>query len=147
MNKLLITAMAVSMGLASCEKKDQIEDQSASNDVSNQIILVDLDVITGSIQTKAPIIIAQWDEWGRAAKDCDGMGLCNVEWFPQFNNVAPPPPPSGGGQTVIQYDQAASVFYMDILFSSSMGTNIPSQLSTLPVDAPIPLVGIDQHIG
>ncbi len=146
MNKLVFVAIAAAIGLVSCEKKDQIEAQSASNDISNQIILEDLDVITGSIITKAPIIIAQWDEWGRAAKNCDGMGLCNVEWFPQFNNVAPPPPPNGG-QTVIEFDQATSMYYMDILFSSSMGSTIPSQLNTLPVDLDIPLVGIEQQIG
>lgn len=93
------------------------------------------------------IIIVQWDEWGRAKKECMGGGLCNAEWFPEFNERLNPdgsgegdtPPPLKDHAFVVKFEESSQNYYIDILVKYPMPSILPITFSVLPIDADIVL--------
>lgn len=95
-----------------------------------------------SINTKDGVVIVRisWDEWGRSIYGCDGWGLCNatVEWFPEpeektifvsdYNYSFP-----------INYSEAKSKFYVEILLSEPVPSDIPLQDYPIKVEEEISL--------
>ncbi len=85
------------------------------------------------------IIIVQWTEWGRASKDCRGWGICNADWFPQFNSMVLNPNPGNGGASILEIDQSKNKYYFDILLAASPPASISLVNLPLTVDEEIVL--------
>lgn len=93
------------------------------------------------------IIIVQWDEWGRASKNCGGWGLCNAEWFPleEAPAVDEVPElegkasksylsPKNGGSTILEFDSKVNKYYIDILLAEDVPSDVPSASLTFKID-------------
>jgi hypothetical protein len=141
MKKLILTFTAI-VAIASGCTKEKSEDLIPNN----QVISSNEDL---SILAKEPVfIICQWDEWGRASKDCHKWGLCNFEWFPEGR--------ISNHSAQIKRDLVSGEYYMDILFTSNSpkainGIPISSEnlplLSTLPIDSDITIHTLTSGIG
>lgn len=83
----------------------------------------------------SPIVIAEWDEWGRAKKDCRGWGLCNIVWFPEST----PDDYTFGGFTAHVYGPFEALYYFDVLLTESPGNPVPAELATFGIDEEIRL--------
>lgn len=71
MKKLIFGSLVLAIGLVGiigCEK---------------EVVNTNTTTHSGAVEKKPVIYHATWDEWGRAAKDCKGWGLCNFSdcWF------------------------------------------------------------------
>ncbi|MEZ4839227.1 hypothetical protein [Flavobacterium sp.] len=65
MKKLIFLFIISSFGFLSCENNDE------TNKTSNNDTIFKRDGI------RFHVIFADWSEWGRTSRDCDGWGLCN----------------------------------------------------------------------
>ena len=101
------------------------------------VIMVYVARYLSKIKDKKPIIIVQWDEWGRKKKNCGGWGLCEAEWFPKEEAVIPPP---NGGASLLEFDETLEKYYIDILLAENAPTGTPD----LKVDEDIELLNIQE---
>lgn len=93
------------------------------------------------------IIIVEWDEWGRAKKNCRGAGLCNATWFPELRTIAAPGTGNNGGgrpdlmhhAVPVKFDKEKRTYYIDILANHPMKSPMAAELETLPIDEDIVL--------
>jgi hypothetical protein len=105
----------------------------------------DEELDTGSTIT---ITIVTWDEWGRKKKQCKGWGLCNADWFPKDEE----PKESEQNRSykvlsnelkkyssLIEYEKNTDRYYMDILLSKPLPSDIPTDQIDLVIDEPIEL--------
>lgn len=91
------------------------------------------------------LIIVQWKEWGRKKIKCQGGGLCEAEWFPEFKERLNPdgggdtPPPLQDHAFAVKYQESSQQYYIDILVKYPMPSVLPATFSVLPIDADIVL--------
>ena len=85
-------------------------------------------------KTQVDIIIVTWDEWGRASKDCGGWGLCNADWFPSSQKGTLGKSNNSGASTLLEFDSLNNKYYIDILLSENVPTDIPLNAITIKID-------------
>ena len=143
-NRILInfgTALLITGIFSACSKEQKVT-LSDTDNIAQQLKFVQVNESKkgkpGTLNRER-IIIVQWEEWGRAKKDCEGWGLCNAEWFPQFNDMIINPNPIGGGASILEYDHSNNEHYFDIMFASKPPESIPLLSLTLIVDYDIVL--------
>lgn len=148
MNKLKFLSIFSFMALltvTSCSEDDKPATVSSydENTIAKQLRFVDISTRIankqGNTRVKArgiTIIIVEWDEWGRASKNCGGWGLCNANWFPQFKRTAQKSRnvSTNGGATLLEFDGSLSKYYIDILLAETPPAEIPIEALTLKID-------------
>lgn len=82
------------------------------------------------LQKRIPIVIVEWDEWGRGSKDCRGWGLCNANWFPDSRNNET----TNGGATLLEFDNTNNKYYIDILLEKPVPDDLPKEAITIKID-------------
>lgn len=146
------TALLIAGMLGACSKEQKVT--SNLDNIAQQLKFVSVNERIKEkthLNSREKIIIVQWTEWGRASKDCHGWGLCNAEWFPQFNTMVLNPNPGNGGSSILEIDQSKNKYYFDILLAASPPASISLVNLTLPVDYDIVLntktdIGTDLRI-
>ncbi len=104
-------------GACSKEQKINVGDQ---DNIARQLKFIPVNesvCVKPVTLNKEVIIIVQWEEWGRAKKECRGWGLCKAEWFPQFKDRIINPHPGNGGAAILEFDLINSQYYFDILLA------------------------------
>ncbi|MEN2400945.1 hypothetical protein GKZ90_0014260 [Flavobacterium sp. MC2016-06] len=157
----ILTIFIVTISFISCSK-DTDSSSIDENSIAGKLKFLNANdrISTNATGKKAEgdIIIVQWDEWGRASKNCGGWGLCNAEWFPI--EALPPleeiPPideipqlegkssktnilSSTGGSTILEFDSKINKYYIDILLAESAPTDISASSLTFKIDKDFPL--------
>lgn len=134
---VLTTVFLSTIVFVSCSKDETESKPFDENTISKKLKFVDVNSRIKTNQKEqnkeASLIIVSWDEWGRASKNCDGWGLCNADWFPEFKQ-APRLTNEYGGSTLLEFDNKNNKFFIDILLSEKAPLNIPNQALTLKID-------------
>ena len=136
--KIAVYTLLSAFVLTSCEDEQVLETYD-ENTIAQQIKVVD---VNERIATEYPetslrrgLIIVRWEKWGRAKRNCEGWGLCNAEWFPQFKGARIDATESeNGAQTLLEFDEELNQYYIDILLAETPPTDIPSESLTLKID-------------
>jgi hypothetical protein len=147
---LLVYSAAILLAgvYVSCSK-DQDIDKVDQHNLDQQLRFVpvsDRIAMKANSLFKEVIIIVTWDEWGRKKKDCKGWGLCNADWFPQFDNAMQNPVKSNGSESILEFDPARQRYYFDILLAENPPAHIPVSELPLVVDEDI-VLKLAQEIG
>lgn len=128
---IILTIIALGITIAiGCKKKN--ESQNFNEDLIPQKLSfqkIDLKTIT----SKEPIIIVEWDEWGRAKKDCGGWGLCNAVWFPGSSSEKSDSL-NNNFSTLLKLDLNTGNYYIDIMLSAPVPDDVPIELFPLRID-------------
>ncbi|RUT71794.1 hypothetical protein D0817_03665 [Flavobacterium cupreum] len=150
----LVTLFIVTIAFISCSKDSDSATSIDENSIAGRLKFLNAnDRISTSLAGKkaeGDIIIVQWDEWGRASKNCGGWGLCNAEWFPIEEAPIDPPiievpelegksskqysVPQNGGSTILEFDAKTNKHYIDILLAESVPSDIPGSAITFKID-------------
>lgn len=137
----IILAILLPLGVyTSCNSDDTSLVEFDENTIAKRLSFVDINTRIANIKNKqslakATLIIVEWDEWGRKARNCDGWGLCNADWFPQFNkSVGQKSNTSNGAKTILEYDSNIEKYYIDILLADTVPSDIPLEALTLKID-------------
>lgn len=151
MKKAIFILVVVSIFAAfnySCSKEEQKFNTSEKEYFNEDLIpqILSFQKYNFISPTKKPIIIVTWDEWGRAALDCDGWGLCNAVWFPQFQENKSASSDSGAYSTQLEFDNIQEKYYIDVLLSEIIPSDIPIDLYPLRIDESFTL-NTEQEIG
>ena len=142
MKKLNFLAIFIFMALltvTSCSDDNETTSTYDENSIAKQLSFVDVDTritnkqIKGT-QSRVKIIIVRWDEWGRAKRECKGWGLCNADWFPQFNRTVQKSTSMNGSATLLEFDDSLNKYYIDILLAETPPAEIPTEALTLKID-------------
>ena len=135
--KIAVFTLLSAFVLTSCEDEQLLETYD-ENTIAQQIKVVD---VNKRIATEYPetslrgLIIVRWEKWGRGKRNCEGWGLCNAEWFPQFKDARIDATESGNGaQTLLEFDEELNQYYIDILLAETPPIDIPSESLTLKID-------------
>jgi len=128
--------IAISMlGLlfASCEKQDQ-KTAFDENTLPERLKFESFNLSNFPDRESVTILKVEWDEWGRAKKDCEGWGLCNATWtwFPTEEKSAQVTSPAYS--TIVQFDSQQGKYYIDILLSEMVPADISIDLYPLAID-------------
>ena len=143
MNKIKFLAIFVFMALltvTSCSEDNEAVNSYDENAVAKQLSFVDVDTRIANKQSKGTesrlpiLIIVVWDEWGRASKQCKGWGLCNADWFPQFDRSSKKSTSTNGGATLLEFDDSLNKYYIDILLAVTPPAEIPTDALTIKID-------------
>lgn len=106
MKKILLSGMLLSFLFIGCEKQGLEPTKVISK--SNDSVKED--------KTKTPnsktLVIVTWDKSGRAKKECQGWGLCNAVWFPQFQMQ--------DNSSELQYDAVLGSYFIDVLLPEDL---------------------------
>lgn len=159
----LLTVFIVTVALISCSKDSDSVNNVDENSIAGRLKFLDANDrvttnLTGKKADGGNIIIVEWDEWGRASKNCGGWGLCNAEWFPFEEAPIDPIDPIGpldpidetptltgkslkqkslsknGGSTILEFDSNANKYYIDILLAESAPSDIPDSSLIFKID-------------
>ena len=130
----LIIAILIVFGITiviSCNKKK--ESQNFNEDlIPKRLSFQKIDLNT--ISTKGTIVIVEWDEWGRAKKNCGGWGLCNAVWFPQPTDSEKSDSTISNFSTLLKLDSITGNYYIDIILSAPVPDDVPIELFPLRID-------------
>lgn len=141
-NKLKITTLfLLLMGFSiSCEKNEETKNIDEDM-IASKLTFVDINTRLASFGDKKPVVIVEWNEWGRKKKKCRGWGLCNAVWFPppQEKSVSTNP---DGGASILEYDDIQDKYYVDILLAAPVPNDITLEDIILRIDEEIELVDI-----
>lgn len=133
MKKLILAISMLGLFLISCEKQDQ-KPAFDENTLPERLKFEIFNLNNYSERGNKPILRVEWDEWGRAKKDCDGWGLCNATWTwfpPEEKSIHITAPVYS---TIVQYDLNQNKYYIDILLSEMVPADIPIDLYPLAID-------------
>jgi hypothetical protein len=140
----IVASIIASTLIISCTKENINPSQTSvnfdENEIENSLKFVTVNERILKITDKKPIVIVQWDEWGRKKKNCDGWGLCEADWFPKEESIVIPPP--NGGATILELDKISNKYYIDILLAEKVPTHIPIHALKLKIDEDIELLNI-----
>ena len=144
----IVASIIASTLIISCKKENLNPGQTSvsfdENEIENSLKFVDVNERIIKIKDKKPIVIVQWDEWGRKKKNCDGWGLCEAEWFPEEKSTVIPPP--NGWATILELDKISNKYYIDILLAEKVPNHIPIHVLKLKIDKDIELLNIQDFI-
>ena len=138
----------VGITVIGCQKESIKPNTSSSkpieeDDISSLIKIIPIQKRILEIKSKKPVVIVQWEKWGRKAKKCDGWGLCNAEWLPHDNEVSlKQAKNSNGAATILEFDHNLNQYYIDILLAEATPTYIPLHELNLRIDENIELLNI-----
>lgn len=130
------------LGISSCSDEG-ITNIINENDIASQLIFkkINFDELNNSKLNKSSWcgVIVDWDEWGRASKNCDGWGLCNADWFPpceeevRKNNITYSSPPNGYA-TFVKKEDKTNRYYIEILLAAPKPSTLSDIDLTLKID-------------
>lgn len=137
MKKLVFTAI-IMLAISSCSKEVDSAVTFDENTIAKRLKFLDVNSrisVKTNAKTKVDAIIVEWDEWGRASKNCDGWGLCNAEWFGGSSKLASKDKIGNGGASILEFDANKKKYYIDILLAETVPSDIPKEVLTLKIDA------------
>lgn len=135
----IVLGLLLSLGLhTSCNSDDELVNFD-ENTIAKRLSFVDVktrisNAVNKQLLAKASIIIVEWDEWGRKARNCDGWGLCNADWFPELKKNVQKNNVNNGVKTILEYDNSIEKYYIDILLADTVPSDIPLEALTLKID-------------
>ena len=139
-------AVLVTGILGGCSK-EQVVKTSDEDNIARQLKLVQVDerIKEKSLShSREEIVIVEWDEWGRAKKNCKGFGLCNADWFPHFYEMPVHPNPINGGASILELNHVNNKYYFDILLANAPPASLELIKLPLVVDYDIVLDTLTQ---
>lgn len=135
------TAVLVAGIFGACSK-EQVVKTSDEDNIAQQLKFVQVDErIKEKLlsHSREEIVIVEWDEWGRAKKNCKGFGLCNADWFPHFYEMPTHPNPINGGASILELNHINNKYYFDILMANVPPSSLELIKLTLEIDYDIVL--------
>jgi hypothetical protein len=148
--KITLIAAIVMLALFSCSKEENFKMPFDENTIAKRLKFVDVNTRIEeklTSKTKLEVIIVEWDEWGRASRNCGGWGLCNADWFPssskktltkRMNNK--------GSAALLEFDSTENKYYIDILLAETVPTDIPKDAVTFKIDLDFEM-NVQQAVG
>ena len=135
--------MFLTFSLFSCSENFELEKNNVET-LSKKLNFVRADKrieeLSKNGNSRFLIVIVEWDEWGRASRNCASWGLCNANWFPQFKNNP------NGGSTILEYKDDIQKYYIDILLGSPVPSDIDLNEFPIEIDEDF-ILNVEEKIG